>query len=152
MSKGAVILAGQSVAASATKTCIEITAAATKLVAITRIRVSQSTHKTDEQYQCVLQRVTTSGTGTAYTPLLNEPNSGAVGMAVEINSTVEPTYTASTVLLQFSWNSKAGRDIVLTPEQYIWVAPSALVGLKIVAPAGTTTFTPDVEVHVLEVG
>lgn len=152
MPKGAVILAGQSCAASITKTCVEITASSTRPVAITRIRVSQATHKDDQQYQCVIQRVTTSGTGTAYTPLLTEPNSGAVGFTVEINSTSEPTYTASTILMQFSWNSKVGRDVILTPEQWIYIAPSAIVGLKIVTPSGATTYTPDVEVHCLEIG
>lgn len=151
--KGARILAGQSQAAALTKTNIEITASATRLVKIDRLRVSQSTHKTSEQYQLRTQRVTTTGTGTAYTPLLDEPNSGAVGFTVKINLTVEPTYTAATVVQDDHWNSLTGKDL---PEALLgsemWIAPSALIGSAVVTPAATTTMTPSQYAHATELG
>lgn len=149
MPKGAVIQAGQSCAASATETHIEITAASTRLARIDRIKVSQVTHKTSEQYALLGQRVTTTGTGTAYTPLLDEPNAGAIGAVVEINSSVEPTYTASTITFDQGWNSLGGRD---WPGLNIWIAPSALYGIYSVIPSGATTHTPKVDCHIEEWG
>ena len=150
--KGFEVEAGQSQAASATETNIELTAAATRLVRIVRLAVSQSTHKTSEQYDVRGQRVTTTGTGTAYTPLLKEPNTGAVGVVVEINSSIEPTYTAATVYPNRAWNSLTGRDIVFPPGQELYIAPSALWGTYIVTPAGTTTMTPHQELEAEEIG
>lgn len=150
--KGFEIEAGQSQAASATETNIEITAASTRLVRIVRIAVSQSTHKTSEQYDVRGQRVTTTGTGSAYTPLLKEPNSGAAGAVVEINSSVEPTYTASTVYPNRSWNSLTGRELFYPPGQELYIAPSALWATYIVTPAGTTTMTPHHEMECEELG
>lgn len=151
--KGARVIAGQAQAASSTETNIELTAASTRLIKIDRIRVSQSTHKTSEQYQVQTQRVTTTGTGTAYTPLLDELNSGAAGFTVEVDSSVEPTYTASTVLQDDHWNSLTGKDL---PEALfaseLWVAPSALMGSKVITPSGTTTFTPRHYMHITEFG
>lgn len=149
MPKGSVIVAGQSSAASTTETNIEITAASTRLAQIDRVRVGQATHKTSEQYEVRGQRVTTTGTGTAYTPLLEEPNAGAVGMVVEIDSSVEPTYTASTVTFDQFWNSLGGRDWPALP---IWIAPSALYGLACITPAGATTYVPRLEAHTQEWG
>lgn len=145
--------AGQSQAASATETNIEVTAAATVLVRINRLAVSQSTHKTSEQYDVRGQRVTTTGTGTAYTEILKEPGDAlAAGTVVEINSSVEPTYTANTVYPNRSWNSLTGRDIVFPPGQELYVAPSALWGSYIVTPSGTTTMTPHHEAEMEEIG
>lgn len=151
--KGAIIIAGQSQAASSTETNIEVTAASNRLCKVDRTIVSQSTHKTSEQYEVQWQRVTTTGTGTAYTPLLDEPNSGAVGFTVEVDSSVEPTYTASTVLLDVHWNSLTGKDIPAALfGSELWIAPSALLGSKIITPSGTTTFTPRHYAHLTELG
>src|SRR5438874_1618323 len=83
------------IAASSTKTIATITAGASQLVRIIRLRVTQDTHKTSEQYELYGQRASASGTGTAYTPVLKEPNAGAVNFTAKITHTVEPTYTAS---------------------------------------------------------
>lgn len=137
--KGAIVIGSQSTAASVTDTNVEVTAASTRLLLVNRHRVSQATHKTSEQYTVFGQRVTTSGTGTAYTPLLKEPGSGAVGFVAEVASSVEPTYTANTILLQAAVNSLTGRDIVYPPGQELYIAPSALLGFYVTTPSGTTT-------------
>lgn len=150
MPKGATIHAGQSSAASTTETNIEVTASSTRLARIDRIWTSQDTHKTSEQYTVKGQRCAT-GTGTAYTPVLDEVNSGAVGFAVEINSSVEPDYTTGTppITFQQSWNSLGGRD---WPGLNIWIAPSAVYGIAEVTPSGATTHTPKQSAHVEEWG
>jgi hypothetical protein len=149
--RGFSIEAGQSQAASGTETNIELTVSATTLVRITRLAVSQSTHKTSEQYDVRGQRVTTTGTGTAYTEIAKEPFNTS-GVTVKINMSVEPTYTASTVYPNRSWNSLTGRDIVFPPGQELYVAPAALWATYIVTPSGTTTFTPHHELEGEELG
>lgn len=147
-----VIIAGQSQVASATETNIEITGGAAVITAIDRIRISQSTHTTSEQYQIFLQDVTTTGTGDAYTPEQKEPGSQASAATVEIDSSVEPTYAGSTFHMNTNWNSLTGRDIVYPPGREIFIAPSALMATYIVTPSGTTTFVPEHEVEITETG
>src|SRR5438874_1914499 len=101
--------ASGSIAASSTKTIVTITAGASQLVRIIRLRVTQDTHKTSEQYELYGQRASASGTGTAYTPVLKEPNAGAVNFSAKITHTVEPTYTASTIFPSPRWNSLTGK-------------------------------------------
>ena len=140
-----VLVGQQSTAASVTDTNLEIAAGTAALLGITRLRFSQSTHKTSEQYAVKCQRITTTGTGTATTPLITEPNTAALGAArigaCKINDSVEPTYTASTLLLDASVNSLTGRDVIYPPGSELWVAPAAVVGVAVITPAGTTTAT-----------
>lgn len=143
------LIGSQSQAASLTKTDQEIAAGTAALLGLTRVRVSQSTHKTSEQYTLKGQRITTTGTGTATTPLVNETQSAALGAAriggCKTVDTVEPTYTASTVSINANVNSLTGRDIPYPPGSEIWIAPAAILGLAVVTPAATTTATYDVE-------
>lgn len=147
-----VVVAGQSQAASSTETNIEIAAGSADVISIDRHRISQDTHTTSEQYAFRTQRVTTTGTGTAYTALPKMAGDAGTGATVEINSSVEPTYTGTTFLQDTRWNSLTGRDIVYPPGRELFVAPSALIGMAVVTPAGTTTFTPAHEVEFTEFG
>lgn len=141
----------QSTAASVTDTNIELAAGSGSVLAIERVRVSQQTHKTSEQYNLQGQRITTTGTGTSTTPQNKEPSSAALGAArigtCKTADSVEPTYTASTVFLKVAVNSLNGRDVVYPPGKEIYVAPSSIVGLAVITPAGTTTATYQVEVE-----
>ena len=136
-------------AASGTKTTHEIAAGSASLIRINRVRVSQITHKTSEQYTLQGQRITTTGTGTSTTPLQDEPQSAALGAArigtCKTADSVEPTYTASTIVLQPGWNSLTGRDIVNPPGKELYISPSAILGLACVTPASTTNFSPVTE-------
>lgn len=142
---GNILIGSQSTAASVTDTNLEIAAGTAALIQLNRLRVSQDTHKTSEQYTLQAQRVTTTGTGTSTTPLLSEPQSAALGAArigtCKTADSVEPTYTASTVLVQASVNSLTGRDIPMPPGQELYVSPSAILGVAVVTPSGTTTAT-----------
>lgn len=150
MSASAQVLIGsQSTAASITDTNLELASGSAALLRLTRLRASQSTHKTSEQFDAVLQRVTTTGTGTSTTPLIKEPSTAALGAArigtCKTADSVEPTYTASTVLLNASCNSLTGRDIVWPPGQELYVIPAAILGGNITTPSGTTTATYKLE-------
>ena len=144
MSASAQVLIGsQSTAASVTDTNLELVAGSAALLRVTRLRLTQSTHKTSEQVDMQVQRITTTGTGTSTTPLIKEPSTAALGSArigtCKTADSVEPTYTASTVLVQAACNSLTGRDIVYPPGQELYVVPSALLGVAVVTPSGTTT-------------
>ena len=147
------VIGGQSTAASVTDTNVEIIGATTRLLRIQRVRVSQYTHKTSEQYLLQGQKMTTTGTGTAYTPQPKEPNN-APAFTAKVADSVEPTYTASTIFLQAAVNSLTGRDIYSPPGTETIIAPSASAGfgLAVVTPAGTTTATYTIETDVEEIG
>ena len=140
-----VLIGSQSTAASVTDTNLEIAAGTASLLAVNRLRVSQATHKTSEQYTLFAQRVTTTGTGTSTTPLIKEPSTAALGSArigtCKTADSVEPTYTASTILVNAAVNSLTGRDIVFPPGQELYIVPSAILGVYVTTPSGTTTAT-----------
>lgn len=141
-----------SISASSTKTVLTITAAADRIVRIDRIRVSQSTHKASEQYTAFGQRASASGTATAFTPVVKEPNGGATGFSAKVTHTVEPTYTAATISPAFAWNSLTGKDIAFQMGQELYIAPSGIWGLYVTTPSGTTAFTCQGEVEATEIG
>jgi len=146
---GQVLIGSQSTAASITDTNLEIASGTASLIRVNRLRTSQSTHKTSEQYDLQVQRVTTTGTGTSTTPLIKEPSSAALGAArigtCKTADSVEPSYTASTVLVQAAVNSLTGRDIPYPPGAELYVVPSAILGAAVTTPSGTTTATYRIE-------
>lgn len=156
MAAGNTLIGAASTAASITDTDLEIVAGTAALIEIDRIRVGQDTHKTSEQFTLQGQRITTTGTGTSTTPQLDEVQSAALGAArigtCKTVDTVEPTYTASTINLQAKVNSLTGRDIVYPPGSRFYISPSALYGVAVITPAGTTTATYTVESHFFVIG
>lgn len=153
MPSNGTVIGSQSTAASVTDTNVEIIGATTRLLGLLRHRVSQATHKTSEQLTMFAQKMTTTGTGTAYTPQSSEPNN-AVAFSAKVADSVEPTYTASTIFQQAAVNSLTGRDIPIPPGREIWIAPSASagVGFYVTTPSGTTTASYVTEVEMTELG
>lgn len=139
-------------AASTTKTELEQTAASNRMLILRRARISQDTHKTSEQYEVYLQRMTTTGTGTGGTVVLKETNAGAIGFTFKSADSVEPTYTASTILASYRWNSLTGKDIVLPTGHELYIPVSALIGLYTTTPASTTSMSPQAEIEGDEIG
>lgn len=139
-------------AASTTKTELEATAAANRMLVVRRGRISQDTHKTSEQYEVYFQRVTTTGTGTGGTVVLKEPNAGAIGFTFKGQDSVEPTYTASTIFASYRWNSLTGKDFVLPTGHEVYVPVSALFAMYTTTPSGTTSMSPQAEVEGDEIG
>jgi hypothetical protein len=141
-----------SIAASSTKTMLTISTPSNQLVQIVRLRASQDTHKTSEQYEFYGQRASANGTGTAYTPVLKEPNAGAVNTTAKITHTVEPTYTASTIFPSPRFNSLQGKELPYPMGQELYVSVSAHWGAYATTPSATTTMTANGELEAMEVG
>jgi hypothetical protein len=148
-------------AASSNITSVEMLGTTTRICAISRVRVGQRTHKTSEQYDLHVRRLSATGTGTAYTPMLKEPNAGAVGFPAKITMTIEGTYTGTTTnpdptgdIVTSRWNSLTGKDIAypMGAEQYVAPSASAGLGFENFTPSGTTTFVANVEVEGVEIG
>ena len=125
------------------KTLIEITAPSDAIVVVERFWIKQSTFDTAESLGVKVQRVTTTGTGTATTPVPLEAGDAAFGGTVKTNLTAEPTYTASTEIIEDGFNVLSGYDWTpLTDDHYIVVSPSQLIGIMLdVAPSASMDFS-----------
>jgi len=130
-------------AQTAAKTLIEILAPSDAVVTLERISIKQTSFDTSENLGTKLQRITTTGTGTATTPEPVEVGTAAFGGVVETNSTIEPTYTAATELLEEGFNVLSG--YLWTPandDEIFTISPSALIGVNLdVAPSASMNFS-----------
>ena len=130
-------------AQTAAKTLIEIASPSDAVTLVERIKVAQTSFDTSENLGVKVQRVTTTGTGTATTPEPLQVGSAAYGGTVETNSTVEPTYTAGTEIIEDGFNVLSG--YLWTPandDEIIVISPSALLGISLdVAPSASMDFS-----------
>lgn len=130
-------------AQTAAKTLIEITSASDSVTLVERLWLKQTSFDTSENLGVKVQRVTTTGTGTATTPEPLQVGDAAFGGTVETNSTVEPTYTAGTEILEDGFNVLSG--FLWTPandDEVITISPSALIGFSLdVAPSASMNFS-----------
>lgn len=113
-------------------TLIEVASAADSVTVLERAYISQSTFDTSENLSAKIQRITTTGTGTTSTMVPLQVGDAAFGGTVKTNLTVEPTYTASTVVVSQGFNALSGW--LWTPasdDEVITISPSALVGVML---------------------
>ena len=124
------------------KTLIEVASAADSVTLIERLYLKQSSFDTSENLGVKVQRITTTGTGTATTPEPLQVGDAAFGGTVETNSTIEPTYTANTEIIEDGFNVLSG--YLWTPasdDEVITLSPSALCGFSLdVAPSASMNF------------
>ncbi len=126
------------------KTLIEIASAADGVTLLERAYIGQSTFDTSENLSARVQRITTTGTGTTSTTAVApfQVGDAAFGGVLESNSTIEPTYTANTVLVNNGFNVLSGW--LWTPandDEVVVMSPSALVGVKLnTAPSASMSF------------
>ena len=130
-------------AQTAAKTLMEIASASDSVTLIERISIKQTSFDTSENLGVKVQRITTTGTGTATTPEPLQAGDAAFGGVVETNSTVEPTYTAATEIIEDGFNVLSG--FLWTPandDEVIALSPSALIGISLdVAPSASMNFS-----------
>lgn len=130
-------------AQTASKTLIEVASASTSVSLIERAYISQNSFDTSENLGCKMQLITTTGTGTATTPVPNQAQTAAYGGTVKTNLTIESTYTANKVEVQQGFNVLSG--FLWTPasdDEVISLAPSALIGIMLdVAPSASMNFS-----------
>jgi hypothetical protein len=131
-------------AQTAAKTLLELASAADGVTILERAYISQSTFDTSENLSSKVQRVTTTGTGTTSTSAVAPLQVGdsAFGGVLETNSTIEPSYTANTIIVNQGFNVLSGW--LWTPandDEVIVLSPSALVGVMLnTAPSGSMSF------------
>jgi hypothetical protein len=119
---------------SAAKTLMYLTAPSGKVVEILSASVTNASNETNEQMECVLQRITSLGTptATAVTPVKHEAGDQASGSTVAGNVTAsEPTYTSDTELGRQGFASLGGWWFQPTPEERPTVANGASIGLRL---------------------
>lgn len=130
-------------AQTAAKTLIEIASPADAVTLIERLWLKQTSFDTSENLGILVQRVTTTGTGTSTTPEPLSVGDAAYGGTVKTNMTAEPTYTAGTEVLEDGFNVLSG--FLWTPasdDEVITVSPSALIGFSLdVAPSASMNFS-----------
>lgn len=128
---------------TAALTVIEIACPSDAVTLVERLWIKQTSFDTSENLGTKTQRVTTTGTGTATVPEPLSVGFTAFGGVVETNSTIEPTYTAATEILEDGFNVLSG--YLWTPandDEIIVISPSALLGTSIdVSPSGTMNFS-----------
>lgn len=130
-------------AQTAAKTLIEIAAPADSVVFVERLYISQTSFDTSENLGTTVQRISTTGTGTATTPRPLQSGDAAFGGTVETNATIEPTYDANGVLYESGFNVLSG--FLWTPandDEVFVVSPSLLIGINLdVAPSASMNFS-----------
>lgn len=130
-------------AQTASKTLMEHAAPSTSITIVERLYCSQNSFDTSENLGIKVQRITTTGTGTTTTAVPNMASAPAAGGTQKTNDTIEPSYTATTVLYQQGFNVLSG--FLWTPandDEVFVIAPSGLLGTMLdVAPSGSMNFS-----------
>lgn len=130
-------------AQTTSKTIMEHASPSTSITTVERIYISQNSFDTSENLGCKVQRITTTGTGTTTTAVPFMASAAAAGGTQKTNDTIEPTYTASTVLIQQGFNVLSG--FLWTPandDEVLVLAPSGLLGTMIdIAPSASMNFS-----------
>ena len=88
----------------------------------------------DNPFLYVLQRFTAPGTSTAMTPRVIDPADAATEMDAGQNHTVEPTYTASTELLDIALNQRASFRWIATEGGRLIFPATASNGIGLQTP------------------
>lgn len=97
----------------------------------------------DNAAEYVLQRYTVDGTSTAVTPQALDPaDAAALAEAGEAHS-VEPTYTANAIMLQWAQNQRATYRWVAAPGGELVTTATAAngIGLQVIGIAGSAVNT-----------
>jgi hypothetical protein len=133
------------VSVAAAQDLFEINAPADAVVAIHSIIIGQSSDYGDseaEGLQIQISRSTgTSGSGgSTLTPVAHEGGDAAFGGTVEANNTTQATTT--TVIHSDTFNIQAGWQFRPTPEERIYISPSARVVVELPgAPTDAVTMS-----------
>lgn len=131
------------------KTIIELRSATTIRPAIYDLVSSSGATPADAAVEVYLQRTTTAGTSTSFTPIALDSGDPAALASSGFNHTVEPTYTAAAVLFDFAQNQRATFRWVAAPESEIQL-PAAANGIGALVNAVSSTFSQSMVLHYAE--
>jgi len=133
---------GQSINTAA-KSILGLTSAATIRPKIYDLVVGSDATPADNAGEFVLQRYTAAGTATAVTPQKLDPGDpSSLAGAGEAHS-IEPTYTANAIMLQWAQNQRATFRWVASPGGEIVLPATAAsgVGLQSISISGAAVNT-----------
>ena len=135
----------QAATSASYKTAIVITSSATvRRIKWYDILVGTAGTPADNYMQFDVSRVTAAGTSTAFTPLQLDPADAVALSAAGVNSTVEPTVTASSSMWNVGINQRASYRWVAAPgSELLYPAASSATGtnglvLQARSPTGYT--------------
>jgi len=144
---------GASVVASPTKTLVTITAGGANLKRSfwTDIYLSSDATPADNALLWKVQRYTAAGTLTAWTPVALDGGDTASDCTSAVGgSTVEPTYTASSLLFWLALNQRATHRAILDPNRPLVGPATASNGLGLYPVHASFTGNADANVYYFE--
>jgi hypothetical protein len=125
-----------SVAAQDTNTAatsqVGVTSAATIRPKIYDLICGSDATPADNAAEYNLQRHTAAGTSTAFTPVALDPGDPASLAASGYNHSVEPTYTAAALLLEWAQNQRATFRWVAAPNSELVLPATAANGASVI--------------------
>lgn len=116
---------------TASTTQIGVTSASTVRPRIYDIICGSDATPADNSAEYNLQRYTAAGTSTAFTPVALDPADPAALASAGVNHSVEPTYTASAIVLEWAQNQRATFRWVAAPGGEIVLPATAANGAGI---------------------
>ena len=148
----------EGISVSAVQDLFEIQSAASVVIALLEVHITQDTDETSQQLPVQIIRVPatfTSGNGTAVTPRKTMPGDPTSVVTVERNATTVAT-TSGTLepLRRMGDNVLNGWHWVFTPETCLWLGPGAATsGLVVRLPtAPGAAITMSGEIAFMEIG
>lgn len=128
---------------TAATTLIGLTSAATVRPKIYDLVLGSDATPADNAAEYVLQRYTAAGTSTGVTPQALDPGDPAALASAGEAHTVEPTYTANAIMLQWAQNQRLTFRWVAAPMGEIILPATAAngVGVQVIGTAGSAVNT-----------
>lgn len=128
---------------AATKTMLTVISAATVRPLIYDVVVSSAATPADNAAQYQFKRCTTAGTVTAFTPIALDNGDPASLSSSGFNASAEPTYTASSQMMDFATNQRATFRWVAAPGGELRSPATAAngIGLQCIAIGGSGVST-----------
>lgn len=128
---------------TAATTILGLTSAATVRPRIFDLILGSDATPADNAAEYVLQRYTAAGTSTGVTPQALDPSDPAALASSGEAHTVEPTYTANAIMLQWAQNQRLTFRWVAAPMGEIILPATAAngVGIQVITVAGSAVNT-----------
>ena len=128
---------------TATTSILGLTSATTVRPRIFDLIMGSDATPADNAAKYVLQRYTAAGTATSVTPQAIDPGDPAALASAGKAHTVEPTYTASAIMLHWAQNQRATFRWVAAPMSEIVLPATAAngVGIQSITVAGSAVNT-----------
>lgn len=129
--------------ASASKTSAGLTSTAAIRPELYEFNIGSSGTPADSAILWRIQRYTAAGTATAYVPTPLDPADPASTASAGVTHTVEPTYTAATILFSHALNQRASYRFIADPDGPLKLPATASNGVGIYPTHASSTVNTD---------